>query len=325
MKKTILNISLLAALCVSGCFVSCGGSDKNDDDQEIIEQSKGDWGTIAASITKDATTEKEKAEAIYEWICDNIAYDTSLKIRTAEDCYAKRKGVCQGYCNLYLELAKSCGVTARLVGGFSRGGQSTRPDAHAWIAAVYDGGNHLLDPTWGAGTVDGGKFVKRQNHSMWFDVDPYALIFTHYPDLYSTWSLVDVTLSVDQFTGLPYINDTMMSLNFDFRSFLHGIVKGSITEYPEFHSYPDARAEFVSVPVNGVLRTGQSYDFKLKPGTGQTWILVKNGKTKINPNLTLDEEGVASATVELDSSFEDLTLGVQVGKSFAPVITYKVR
>jgi transglutaminase/protease-like cytokinesis protein 3 len=31
---------------------------------------------------------------------------------------------------------------------------------HAWIAVKLDHTWHLFDATWGAGSVDGGKFIK---------------------------------------------------------------------------------------------------------------------------------------------------------------------
>ena len=78
-------------------------------------------------------------------------------------------------------------------------------DKHAWIFVythAYEG--LLIDPTWGAGAVADGKFIRSNDNSMWFNVSPYWLIFTHFPDQ-QYWAKLDIQINEDQFAKIPYI------------------------------------------------------------------------------------------------------------------------
>ena len=162
---------------------------------------------IAYSIIGYAVTVEDKARAIYNWICNNIAYDTTKQIRDAETCYRTRKGVCQAYCELFCYMAEAVGLTADIIiGKIKDSNGNINVEKHSWLFVYthgYDG--MLIDPTWGAGSVNGVKFVKSQDNSKWFNVSPYWLIFSHYPDDYR-WSKLDIMVSEDQFKKLPFIS-----------------------------------------------------------------------------------------------------------------------
>ena len=59
------------------------------------------------------------------------------------------------------------------------------------VVPSYD--SLLIDPTWGAGIVSDGKFVRSTDNSMWFDVSPYWMAFSHYPDNYF-WTKLDISI-----------------------------------------------------------------------------------------------------------------------------------
>ena len=42
---------------------------------------------------------------------------------------------------------------------------------------------------------------------MWFDVSPYWMIFSHFPDQ-QYWTKLDLKVSEDQFKKIPYVNPT---------------------------------------------------------------------------------------------------------------------
>ena len=157
------------------------------------------------TIVGNANTVKEKAKAIYDWLCNNIAYDTTKQIHDAETCWKLRRGVCQAYCELFCHIAEKVGVTADVVIGQVKSPQGEISDEkHAWLyiyTQAYDG--IFVDPTWGAGSVDGVKFVRNEDNSLWFDVSPYWMAFTHMPDQIQ-WAKLDIDISLEQFKGLPY-------------------------------------------------------------------------------------------------------------------------
>lgn len=76
---------------------------------------------------------------------------------------------------------------------------------HSWVfvyTKAYDG--IFIDPTWGAGAVIDGKFIKSKNSDLWFNVSPYWMIFSHYPDS-DLWTKLDIKISEYQFESLPYM------------------------------------------------------------------------------------------------------------------------
>ena len=152
-----------------------------------------------------ATTIEDKARAIYEWICANIAYDTTKQIHDANTCWNTKRGVCQAYCELFCYMAEKVGLTAEMITGKTKkqNGEISE-EGHAWILVYkheYDA--ILIDPTWGAGTVNGNKFVKNKDNSTWFNVSPYWMMFTHFPEK-EEWSLLDINVTEEQFKDLPF-------------------------------------------------------------------------------------------------------------------------
>lgn len=172
-----------------------------------ISKLRLDIKTLAATIIGNAETVEDKARAIYNWICNNIAYDTSKQIHDAETCYKTRKGVCQAYCELFCYMAEVVGVTANIIAGKSKDADGRiSEEKHSWVFVYthnYDG--MLIDPTWGAGAVDGAKFVKSKNNSIWFNVSPYWMIFSHFPDQ-QYWTKLDITITEEQFKKLPFVS-----------------------------------------------------------------------------------------------------------------------
>ena len=174
----------------------------------VLSRLRTDIRTEATSIIGDAETVEDKARRIYNWICDNIAYDTTKQIHDAETCYKTRRGVCQAYCELFCYMAEAVGLTADIITGKTKDKKGSISDKHSWVFVythAYDG--ILIDPTWGAGSVDGVKFIKSEDNSPWFNVSPYWMIFSHFPDQ-QYWSKLDITISEEQFEKLPFVKMT---------------------------------------------------------------------------------------------------------------------
>lgn len=163
----------------------------------------------AIRIVGDAITVEEKARAIYNWICDNISYDTTRQIHDAEACYRTRMGVCQAYCELFCLMADAVGVTSDVIVGKTKDQEGKIcDDAHSWVFVythAYEG--ILIDPTWGAGSVDGVSFIRSHDHSKWFDVSPYWMVFSHLPNN-PCWLRLDMTVTKEQFAQLPVVEMT---------------------------------------------------------------------------------------------------------------------
>lgn len=159
--------------------------------------------TLAA--VGQAVTIEDKARAIYNWICDNIAYDTTKHIYDANTCWNTKRGVCQAYCELFCYMADIVGLTTEIIAGKTKNHNGEiSEESHAWIMVYkhqYDA--MLIDPTWGAGSVDGNHFVRSKDNSSWFDVSPYWMIFTHLPEK-QEWTLLDIDVTEEQFNDIPF-------------------------------------------------------------------------------------------------------------------------
>ena len=161
---------------------------------------------IVTTIVEDANanTLEEKARAIYNWICENIAYDTTKQIHDAETCYKTKRGVCQAYCELFCYMAEVTGLTAEIITGITKDAEGKiSSDKHSWVFVythAYDG--IFIDPTWGAGAINEGRFVQGDNRDTWFNVDPAWMIFSHYPDN-NNMQMLDLDVSEEQFKQLP--------------------------------------------------------------------------------------------------------------------------
>jgi len=77
-----------------------------------------------AAIARD---DDEKVRAIYNWITSNIAYDTDSYFRGipgangAVGVFSSGKSVCEGYSNLFLELAAGLDLEAVKIHGYAKG------------------------------------------------------------------------------------------------------------------------------------------------------------------------------------------------------------
>ena len=176
-----------------------------------VSRLQSDITNSTLSIIHGCDTIEKKAKAIYEWLCQNISYDTTKQIHDAETCWRTKRGVCQAYCELFCHMADIAGFTADIIVGNTKGPDGEIPEEkHAWIYVYtngYDG--ILIDPTWGAGAVDkNNRFIKNTDTSIWFNVSPYWMIFSHFPDNEEWTKLEGFEVTEEQFKQLPYKDPT---------------------------------------------------------------------------------------------------------------------
>ncbi|HEX8432199.1 MAG TPA: transglutaminase domain-containing protein, partial [Longimicrobium sp.] len=129
---------------------------------------------LAARLTAGLATDREKARSIYRWMTHNIEYDAdaffgnrfAIPLQTPQAVLRRRKAVCEGFSLLYVTLARSAGLEAVEVIGFAKAfsgdvNNPVRRQKHAWNAVRVDGRWHALDTSWGAGDIEGRRFVRR--------------------------------------------------------------------------------------------------------------------------------------------------------------------
>ena len=110
------------------------------------------------TLTETCATDKEKVDAIYTWITDNIEYDINdgtILIQTADPdrIMEEKKALCYGYSALFAAMCRSQGIPCNIVDGVSMTDDSAY---HSWNAVTIDGRLYSVDTTSDANAVETG-------------------------------------------------------------------------------------------------------------------------------------------------------------------------
>lgn len=120
--------------------------------------------SLVSNITQGKTSEREKFEAIFTWVTENIRYDykTYFSSQGATKTNLKkvlkqRRAICVDYATLMDTLCALAGLTNVSVYGYAKDdifdvNDSLYIDNHAWNAIRLDGLWYLYDATWAAGS-----------------------------------------------------------------------------------------------------------------------------------------------------------------------------
>lgn len=117
---------------------------------QAINDSFALCGTILAEITTEAMDDFEKAEAIYSYITNHVAYDFRFysgkndmpyESTVAMGALRDNLAVCGGYAHAFEMLLDMAGIENYTVSGVSSG------EYHAWNYVVLDGEGYYCDPT----------------------------------------------------------------------------------------------------------------------------------------------------------------------------------
>jgi len=178
---------------------------------------------LAASLTKGMKSDREKVTALFDWITENIAYDThayqtgELKLQSAQETLQKRKGVCDNFAVLFNEMARSAGLESTIVLGvtYVKTGNGTQSE-HAWNKVVVDGKKWIVDTTWGSGHYDyaSNQFTKRRN-AQYLLAEPDFVSLSHY-EVDKAGNFVPVSdLSFEQFKQLKDNTRKLVRIGFE--------------------------------------------------------------------------------------------------------------
>lgn len=265
-------------------------------DNPCVLGSKRDYTALAKRITKGCRNDYERICAIYKWMCDNIKYDTSYEIYDADRCYRYKKGVCSAYCNLFYYIAKHAGVRTDIVRGLAN--NTVRIDGHVWIFAYINKNQGiLLDPTWGAGSVSGLDFYKREDCWEWFNVDPKLMILTHFPDDES-YQFLEKPVTKEEFldfTTNPDINWVKNGISADY-IFQKALEKDLSFPYLS-RDFKDV-LEIVSIPLTSTLKVGETYTFSLRPKINIYDMAIRCNDNWYD-NWEISEDGTYTMTITL--------------------------
>ena len=232
-------------------------------------------------ITQKSQTKTEKARAIFIWIADNIAYDTSYKISSKEEALKQGKGVCEAYSGLYKSFCELAGLEVVTISGDSKQYYYKKPSdldrgGHAWNAVKVEGDRWMLvDATWGAGHVN-NKIFTRRLATYWFDPAPEIYIFSHLPKE-DQWQLLNKSISRETFLKLPPLMPNLATWGFNPKATLAYYLKERDASFPETYSV-DMTWTIHQMPLCSSLKKGKSYEFVFELPQNEDVAVVSNDK-----------------------------------------------
>lgn len=112
-------------------------------------------------LTEGLVTDGERIAAIYDWICENVAYDEEALRADPYLVLTGKKAVCSGYVTLMHDMLSAVGITSYYVRGIALDSIEGREVSelytdqgsftmHAWLAVPVGDGFLYYDPTYGA-------------------------------------------------------------------------------------------------------------------------------------------------------------------------------
>ena len=179
--------------------------------------------SLADWLTGPCRSDEEKARALFRWITQNIDYDVEALFSgramsgNAGDALRDKRGVCEGYAGLFMELARASGISAVEISGYAKGfgyvaGQSAGPAVnHAWNAVNIGGRWKLLDCTWGAGYVGDDRKFHRSFEPHFFFTPPHEFVLDHLPQK-EEWQLLASPVSRREFERTVEVKPALFTL-----------------------------------------------------------------------------------------------------------------
>lgn len=171
---------------------------------------------IAQFINANFKTDEEKIRAVFYFTATKIEYDVvnmftlNMNLKPEEiiqKTLETRKGVCINYAHIFNETAQKLGIKSVIIEGYTK--QNGKIDAlsHVWCAVYLNKKWLLFDPTWSAGYVINGKYVKKFNERF-YKIEPTKLITSHMPFDY-LWQFLNYPITHEEFyKGKTQINLT---------------------------------------------------------------------------------------------------------------------
>jgi hypothetical protein len=162
--------------------------------------------SFAFYLDNQFDNDEEILRGIFVWIAKSVSYDVENMYRIhysdqprelIEETFLTRKAICQGYAELFNELCLKTGIQSCVVHGYTKQNGSISNAGHAWVVAKSNDAWYCIDPTWGAGYINEGKFV-RSFSPQYFMAKPEDFIGSHMP-LDPMWQCLDKPFSIQAF------------------------------------------------------------------------------------------------------------------------------
>ena len=187
---------------------------------------------LATKISKDFTSDEDKARAAFYWLAKNIRYNLkelynpkqrsynfsyssekeriqkiqALKDKIIDAAFISKTGVCEEYAQSFKKVCDLLDLESEVIKGTARispeeiGKPNDTPN-HAWNAVKLNNKWVLLDATWAAGYVSNNKWVKEFNN-YFYNIPEDKIFKTHFPED-KTWVLRFGRITLEEFYNQP--------------------------------------------------------------------------------------------------------------------------
>jgi transglutaminase/protease-like cytokinesis protein 3 len=188
---------------------------------EKVDSLKG----LALKLTTGLISDRQKVDAIFYWVTDNIEYDyealnnskpyPEFDIKPTFDTVEyhrlynesvanivlqRKKGICDGYSRLFKSLCNHAGIQCEVVNGKTKDPLNNDLMGHAWNAVKIENKWHLVDPTWASG--HGIDTFNKERDLFYYLTPPEILFLNHYPND-QRWTLMDKSYNLEKFRQSP--------------------------------------------------------------------------------------------------------------------------
>lgn len=290
----------------------------------MVSRSSLDYTNVATQITEGCQDNLQKIRAIYKWICRNIAFDTTRRIRTADVCIETGYGLCQAYCELFYQLARAVGVRVEVIYGMSKNADGEiNPKGHSWLFAyTTEDRGILLDPTWGAGSVNNGFFSWSKDPWLWFNVDPDWFVLSHWTKDAAD-QLVERPMTEKEFRRASPVNELWMEYGLNIQELARQARAGTL-KMPKFYSQGAGIFHALDIPFRSSLKIGEFYNFRIRVTPGQTFILDNNSARCPKEEWTQEDDSTYSIRfMPRDTSNVFIILHAASGNDWYEVLSYQ--
>ncbi len=146
------------------CFVSLIVNSQKKD-PKIPKKIQRSIPLLTDYLTSQKSNERDKVDAIYTWITNNIEYNYKL-IQSDEystgidpvEILKSKSTICTGYVELMKAMLDQIGIKNETISGYIHNmhwipGKLAVKEEHSWIVIHIEGEWFLADPTWDAGYI----------------------------------------------------------------------------------------------------------------------------------------------------------------------------
>lgn len=179
---------------------------------EMPESVQGSYQEVAQYLQRRFDDPFELTRAIHDFIVLRLSYDYELltiydsgdrskyRSQKAEDVYASRIAVCEGYARLMRSMGEEAGLeVAYIVGNARFLMDDSEGDLHAWNAVKIEGRHYLIDVTWDDGSEEKGQETYGTDY---LNTPPELFGVDHFPED-PAWQLRTPPLTIGEFMRQP--------------------------------------------------------------------------------------------------------------------------